>query len=309
MDPTVRLMALNWSLDRPHAMIHRICSDRVLERGKNHQKLLADAHTKMHEDVISQFINTTEELASAEVDAIIEMDLTESLEDAVEHAVNGCVDVLRVKKPSREQIGVALAVARTYSPQTKGKASPKDKAKAPPRYFGLQAEVDLVSVLGPLLAVDNAPVHVKKLWASLVEDKRVARQPHVTITHEKQLPQELDLWERCTAIHHLPTPPLFRLKLKHIVCNGRAMAVVVEDLELDDSEEEDRQHGQEFISMLPEGVGQRLHITVGTLNSNIAPVEAKTMVEEWREGKGGPQTVSIPLQGITAKGRIKGLSW
>ena len=74
MSPPVRLLALNWALDKPPAMIHRICSDRIIGRGENHQTLRADVSAaKSHEGVI----NTTEDLVPDEMDAVIDMDVEE----------------------------------------------------------------------------------------------------------------------------------------------------------------------------------------------------------------------------------------
>ena len=70
MSPRVRLLALNWALDKPPARIHRICGDRVMDRGDNHQTLRADNVAKTHEGVIWKFINSTEELAEDEVDEV-----------------------------------------------------------------------------------------------------------------------------------------------------------------------------------------------------------------------------------------------
>lgn len=71
MSPPVRLFALKWSPDKPLSTIHRICGDRVLYRGENHQTLRADKHAKEHEDDIWKFITGTQELADDEVDASV----------------------------------------------------------------------------------------------------------------------------------------------------------------------------------------------------------------------------------------------
>ena len=54
----VRLLALNWSLDQPPATIHRICGDRVLQRGDNHQstwRLVGQVSRRGHLDVYKQY--------------------------------------------------------------------------------------------------------------------------------------------------------------------------------------------------------------------------------------------------------------
>ena len=79
LHPPVRLLTLNWSLDLPHAEIHRICADRVLARSANHRMLHGNKHGKAHESVIWQFLHTTEPLADDEVNTIVEMDIREDL--------------------------------------------------------------------------------------------------------------------------------------------------------------------------------------------------------------------------------------
>jgi hypothetical protein len=46
MQPPVRLLALNWSLDLPLAEIHQICTDRMLARAANHQTPHGDENSK-----------------------------------------------------------------------------------------------------------------------------------------------------------------------------------------------------------------------------------------------------------------------
>src|SRR6267154_821168 len=128
MNPHVRLLALNWALDRPQAIIHRICGDRVFSRGDKHQTLRADTKAKAHEDVIWQFLHDSEELADKEVDVSIEMDFEDTLEQAVDRAVSGCVSVLGLRQPSAEEIDEAVRMARTYVPQiTKSQEKKKKK--------------------------------------------------------------------------------------------------------------------------------------------------------------------------------------
>ncbi|TFY82019.1 hypothetical protein EWM64_g1998 [Hericium alpestre] len=276
--PPTRLLALNWSLDLPLSTIARICGDRVYERGDRHQTLRADPLVKTHEDVIWHFINTAEELADNEVDASIEMDLTDSLEDAIERAVNGCPE-----------------------------AKTKIKGPPPPRYFGLMAEVGLEHALGPAFEEENVPQKAKELWQHLMADQRVAKRPHVTVVHLKTREEEPNLWKTCETLHKLSSPPLFKFAVRNVVCNERIMAAVVEDLELQNPEQDDGQHGHEFLATLPPDIRSRLHITVGTKDSSVNPVEAKEMVEEWRKNANREDIVTVPVAELRVSGRIKGL--
>lgn len=305
MSPPVRLLAWNWSIDEPPATVHRIMSDRVLTRGDNHQTLRADA-TKSHEEVIWMFLNQIEELEHDEVDDIVEMDIEDTLEQAVSKAIDGCVAVLGLERPRQEKIEEALQVATGYAPKTKKAADAKKDGKGTPRYFGLLPEVDLKELLAPFM---SAAEDGSWLWEHLVAQERVTGRPHVTIVHKNSLPAEGELWERCTGLHRMQSPPLFKFKLGHVVWNKRVMAVTVDDIEVDSTitSEDPSQEGHEFVSKLPHDVRDRLHITVGTKDSKILPVEGMHLVQEWKRGLNADDINSIALNDAVAVGRIKGL--
>jgi len=313
MDPPVRLLALNWSLDRPQATIHRICGDRVFARGDKHQTLRADTLTKAHEDVIWQFIRSSEELADQEVDVSIEMDIEDTLEQAVGRAVAACVSILGLPQPSAEEIDEAMRKAYDYVPQTKNPQAEKKKKKdeqPTPRYFGILPEVDLINVIGKQMEdASDVPENGKAFWDALVTEHRVTVRPHITVVHSKSLPGAIELWERCSQLHRMALPPSFTFTLGHLVWNKRVMALIVNDFELDGSPENHSsagQEGDEFVSKLPEEVRNSLHITVGTSDPQVPPFEAKALVEAWRVGKRSG-IGALELDGLTARGRMKGL--
>ncbi|KAL1719118.1 RNA ligase-domain-containing protein [Schizophyllum commune] len=332
MSPPVRLLALNWALDKPNATIHRICGDRIMARGENHQTLRADK-AKSHEDVLWMFINNTQELSDTEVDAVVDMDMADPLEDAVKRAVEGVVRVLGLEMPGEEKIKEGVQAALGYKPNLRktegeqkaaekgkkegggkgkgkhekesnqGKATAKPASTKPPRYFGLLAEIDLKKTLEAVF--DAQPEHAG-FWRELTKGSRITARPHVTIVHSKSLPAEGELWARCRALHELDVPPLFRFKVTHVVWDGRVMALPVEDLTLDE-ETGQGQEGAEFVAKLNHETRERLHVTVGTRSANVNPVEAKSMVEKWRKGE-RKDVSSIELkEPLVVKGRIKGL--
>lgn len=308
MYPPVRLLALNWSLDQPHAEIHRICADRILARGTNHQTLHGDEQGKAHESVLWQFLRTTEPLAEGEADTVIEMDVREDLEHALARAVDAVVRVLGLPRPDAERVGAALARARGYRPARTDAQSQSQslqqqrKSSAPPRYFGMLAEIDLVSALDAHIA--GAPA-MRAFWDALRAREGVARRPHVTIVHSKQLPECADLWERCTALYALPAPPLFCARLGHVVANARIMAATVEDLRVDDPEADEAQAGTAFVSQLGHELHESLHVTIGTRDADVLPVEAGALVASFRRGATGVH--SVPLENVYIRGRIQGL--
>ncbi|GLB39397.1 putative tRNA ligase [Lyophyllum shimeji] len=317
-----RLLALNWGLGgTPQATVHRVCGDRVKLRGPHHQTLRPD-ESAAHEDVIWMFLRTREELTESEANAVVEMDVEESLEGMVRRAVDGVVRVLgpAVEKPSEEKIKDALEAVGAYRPTVvkKSEEVKKPKEGAGARYFGMLAEVDLEEVLGTRLgAVMNAPGdegEAAKFWGEVRAAGRVTKRPHVTIVHRNSLPDEQGLWEMCAGLQTLERQPLFSGRLGHLVWNQRVMAVTVDDLDVVDEEgsedvKEGVKKGKEFLAALPEDVKRRLHITVATKETSILAVEAKGLVEAWRRGEDASKEVkSIKLDGAVIKGRIKGLN-
>ena len=306
MQPPVRLLALNWSLDRPLAEIHRVCADRILARGANHQTLHGDEHGKAHESVVWQFLHTTEPLADDEADTVIEMDVREDLEHALSRAVDAVVRVLELPRPDAERIGTALAAARGYRPaRTDTQSTPQQQRtpSKPPRYFAIPAEIDLIDALDAHIGANDDAV--RKFWDALKAREAVARCPHVTIVHSKQLPDRVELWERCAALHALPSPPLFSARLGHVVTDGRVMAATVEDLRVHDPEADEAQAGSAFVSQLGDVMRERLHVTIGTRGADVPAFEAGALVASFKNGVKGVH--SVPLENVYIKGRVQGL--
>jgi tRNA ligase len=63
------------------------------------------------------FINNTEDLTPAEVDAVIDMKIGESLAEAIRRAVAGIVKVLGLPFPSEEKIAEGLNAIERYTPE------------------------------------------------------------------------------------------------------------------------------------------------------------------------------------------------
>ncbi|KAJ4466316.1 RNA ligase-domain-containing protein [Lentinula aciculospora] len=307
MTPPVRLLALNWSLaSYPRSTVHRICGDRVLARGDNHQTLRADtSKSRAHEDVVRMFIAQTEELVPAEVDVIVDMDLEADFLSAVNRAVDGICKELELPKPSPEKIAQGIEKATGYRPATKKDDDSKQKQKEKdPRYFGILPEINLERELSKVFGETSTSY---TMWMHLKQNKRISQRPHITVIHKNSLPGEIELWERCMDLHMSENPPMFEFKLKNVVWNDRVMAVVISDFRVV-SESDLEQKGTEFADKLAEEVRTRLHITVGTQNHNIQAVEAKSLVEEWRRGKtDGVQVMEIS-EDVLVRGRIKGLT-
>ena len=324
---------------QPPAMVHRICSDRILARGKNHQTLRpSDEDVAHHEGVVWTFIQNSQELTENEVDEIIEMPLEddggsgEGMQESLARAVDACVRILGLPRPSPEDMGKALASARGYkvpdekikeNEEKQQKEKKKEKGRDKVRYYALLPEVDLKAIIEERFAEagkDEIPAEVKELWEKMLEDERITQIPHVTLVHSNNIddPSEEALWDACRALSSLPhsPSPLFTFRLKHLVCDGRLMALTVEDLKPyaptnpDDSsldDEEGLEAATNFVQKeLSEVVKKRLHVTIGTRGESVKPYEARAVVESWREGKSKEVRV-LELGDVVVRGRVKGL--
>ena len=310
--PRPQLVALNWSFaNTPKATVHRITCDRILGRGENHQTLRPGSLAG-YEEIVWRFIKDAEELNENEVDDVIEMELDESIEDALARAVNGVVDVLGLEKPTDEQMGEALRKAIEYQSDvrkevgegSKGKEKEGSKEKAiSPRYYGILPEIDLEAVMGQILSAEDAHEDAKKMWELLQRKKRVTARPHITITHMKSKDTELALWNASEQLLKEGAPPMFGLEFGHLVWNSRVMALTVENLSV--KEGNAIEAGNEWLKVLGDGpVRARLHVTVGTANPSVPPVEAKELVEMWK----AKELVNVmEVKGIGSQGRLKAL--
>lgn len=220
-------------------MIHRICGDRIQERGENHQTLRPDVK-KSHEDVLWMFIEQSEPLSESEVDDIVEMDMEEDLEANLRRAVDGLCRVLEIPRPGEDKIGEAVSIARNYAYRPTGRElskaeketgkSKKKKEGPTPRYFGILPEIDLKPVVEGALSVVNNDHPASKVYKTIQSKNRVTSRPHITIVHSKSLPDEQQLWDNAMALHLASSPPIFRFRVDYLICNERVMALSIADI-------------------------------------------------------------------------------
>ena len=159
------------------------------------------------------FLKTMELLIETEADAIIEMDIGEDLKYALARAIDGIVRELGSPRPDAERVGKVLVKVRWY--KTTHTASPnepetKAKPKPAPRYFGFLTEIGLEEAVEDFIYCrkEGGRKSLFEFWDALKKDKRITRQPHVTIVHSKHLPDKLALREHCSALHALASYPV-----------------------------------------------------------------------------------------------------
>ncbi|KAF8754605.1 RNA ligase [Rhizoctonia solani] len=234
--------------------------------------------------VISQFFNSFEEVEAEEVDDIIDMEYTDTLEQAVKRAISGISPILDLEIPDDKKINEACAIARSYTVKSTGakKAAPK-----PPRYFALVPDINVEKLIGNYFEEEDAPDSGAKMWSDLVSNKRVADRPHVTLIHVKEKQDSVSLWERCLALQKSAgeIEPTFRVTFNNIIWNNDVMALSVSRIEMHrEFEDVHRQLAEEVVETIPESITNRLHLTIGTRDDSINPFEAASMVADWKRG-------------------------
>jgi tRNA ligase len=179
----------------------------------------------------------------------------------------------------------------------------KRRTPCPPHYFTIPTEINLIHALTAQIAGTGA----REFWGAFKARNSVARRPHVTLVHSKQLPGCADLWVRCTAIYALPAPPLFRARFGHVDFNARIMAATVKELRMADPQADEPQAGSVFVSQLDHALHESLHVTIGLRDdADVRPVEAGALIAAFRKGAGTDMR-SVPLDNVYIKGRVQGL--
>ena len=288
--PRIRTVALAWQLDRvPLNTLHRICADRIMERGERHQSLRADtagaAGSRDHETILWRFLEQLQPFGSAgsgegssgfgdaKFDRTVWLAVSQSPEEALRQVVRELCPVLDLTMPSDAAVRSALQTALAYDPDVKRKADTGSGAGAAgPRYYGVAVEMDLRALLDPLLGDRDSDAVA--LYSQLRAAKRITPRPHITLVHSTERERGGDgaeRWARYAALSASGGAVEFRITLDRVVWDdGRCMALGVADVQCD---------------ALPDlaclqGASWTPHITVGTAAPDIRPVEAGRAVRE-----------------------------
>jgi tRNA ligase len=335
-------VAVVWDIDsQPYHRLLRICSERVVARGDNHQTLRPDPTAEAeHEAIVGQFLRNFTTPDPALFDRMIEVKVDDAPREAIRKVVDGFVGLLGLQQPSDEAIDQALKAAEGYKVTTPYHA-PAKISKAV-RYFGLAPEIDITALVDEGIAglskdlVDSA----KAFFEDLKIQKRVAAKPHVTLAHEKNVEAEKDatggdaaatappgpqetLWNTCKALAEYKVPQMFDFNLTHLVWDDRVMALVLDDLHPQPTSAPDGEDDAMQITLdLPREVKAGLHVTVGTRTEEISAFEArgitrrarKKMMQRQSEGEadeaveGGGKVRWAKIGPLHGEGRVRGMS-
>lgn len=339
----VRLVGITWDIDqRPYHRLLRLCSERIVGRGENHQTLRPDATVDAeHEAVVSSFLHhfTTPD------PTIFDKQIIVSVEDepraALGTVVSGLVDILGLAMPTEQAIDDALASAQGY--QTTTPFHGLARVGKPVRYFGLAPEIDINVVVDEALASpmpQEAADSARAFVAALREKGRVTLKPHVTLSHEKNVEAEKEAaeegappgpqtvaWNTCKALAEARMSPMYDFDVTHVVWDDRVMALVVAGIRprpdtaavVDGAVGEQRESAVPLV--LPHEVEANLHVTVGTQDEEVSAFESRGVVRVAREasargvssGEGGEAVEGggpvhwVSVGSILGVGRVRGM--
>lgn len=242
------------------------------------------------------FLKTFEALSDDEVDESIDIEIEDDIESMVKCAVDGLWKLIGGEggllgnaKPSEEKIREALEHAKEYKARksnktfTQPKQAPPEKIKdRAPRYYGLLPDIELETIVNRVFTnVSNGSSNSGVgFWEMLKKAGRVVKQPHVTIVHQKELPQAQDVWDLSQSVAASTSLSGFKVKIGKLLWDEKVMVLTVENIE-----QAGAKGGNGLMDMLPVATKNRLHITVGTADETIAAVEGMKLVQNWRNGQ------------------------
>ncbi|ORY25650.1 RNA ligase-domain-containing protein [Naematelia encephala] len=332
----VHLIGLLWDIDdQPYHRLLRICSERVVNRGDNHQTLRPDLTMEAeHEAVVGQFLRAFTPPDPALFDRLIPVHVQDSPVEALRAIIDGLVEPLCLHQPTDDELHSALDAASQYKVTTPYHAP--SRVGKPVRYFGVAPEIDLGKLVESVLAsqtfapelASSADTFLKHLQVS----DRITAKSHITLVHEKTVQAEKEangedapagleakLWETCKSLAETPVSPLYDFDVTHLVWNDRVMALIVDNLRPQPRAATAKESQPPELELSEELRGY-LHLTVGTRTEEISAFESRGVTRSAREriaagqeegtaqvGEGAGDLQWVRLNGISGSGRIRGM--
>lgn len=323
----VRFIGLQWDVDDlPYHRVLRVCSERVVKRGDNHQTLRPDPTVEAeHEAVVGQFLRAFTFPDSEDFEQIIHVSVLDDPLDVLRKVVDKLVDILLLSTPSDDQLQAALDHAAEYKTKTPYHAPARISKTV--RYFGLAPEIDLVELVDCVLRTHPDPSG-RALLEDLKATNRVTVKPHVTLSHEKNVEAEKEqlaasgtslagphqrCWEQCRLLASDGSSAMYAYNITHLVWDDRVMTLIIDTL---------RPEKNDTVQLeVPDDYASHLHITVGTRTEEISAFESRGIVKVAREGiargvdegeaeeatESGGKVRWFSISGVTGQGRVRGM--
>ncbi|KAF2486907.1 RNA ligase-domain-containing protein [Neohortaea acidophila] len=319
---------------RNYDRIREVTRERVLGRGDNHQTI--QAGTKGSEEVVGimegflyRFEPVNQDAQPDDgFDLVIDLDPCVSSRENLETAISRLyVEYPKLfdgqEMPTADDMDAAIAAATNeYTVDIKheikgrddrrgqqgsrgangapnGTAKPKEKKL---EYFAVQVPAPRINAILEALFRDSTPEQAK-MYNTLKHQRRIQGAFHVTLIHRTGATEHANQWAQLTDLHKSkatdvdPEPKLGAcgVRLERVVWDNRVMAFVVRLNALEGGEQWN--------------VTNRVaHVTVGTADASIKPVESNALLEKWLDGEGGEGIQEMMVKGnVEVDGTVRGV--
>lgn len=319
-----RLVALNY-VHSDIAKVREITQGRVFARGDNHQTIQAATDPNKVKGIMEGFLDRFEPLNASKTpddgfDAVINLDPAlgsrENLEVVVKQLKSLYPNLVQTT-PTAEDMDRAIQAAmdeyrpdlRHTIPDRGGRNKVKENAQPQPtqgqkikkkalEYMSVDVPAKDVSALLEK-TFNDASVEKARFYRHLHGARRVQPKFHVTLMHRAaaKQPEHAELWSRYTTMlteaEEAADGALGECEvvLERVVFDDRIMAIVVR---LNDPE--DKWHC----------VNKVAHITVGTRDNTVKPVESNDLLARWLAGGAGGSS-GIEDLGFEGRPSLKGV--
>jgi tRNA ligase len=320
--PEARFVALHWVHTPKQIMldgIREVTRKRVLDRGDNHQTIRAGS--KSQQEIINIMEGFLDRFQGCEpasepdsgFDEVIDLDVSasslENLETVVNRLYAAYPKLFGGEMPTFQDMSDAIDTALGSEVTTKhdltfnkaprvnkNQKSSRQNSEQPERvptpqqlvtqleYFSIPVPPnDITSTLESIFASSSA--EEKRMYSLLKQTRRIQNDFHVTLIHRASARDHGKVWEQYTDAYNeaikgadladkaLRAPVLgsARVKLERLVWDRRLMALVVRIFPSDD--------GRNWPC-----ANAVAHITIGTANPDIKPMQSNELLAEWEAG-------------------------
>ncbi|KAG5354708.1 tRNA ligase [Yarrowia sp. B02] len=272
-------------VDGDDSMREKLARDRVLKRGENHQSIKVETMGVARVEQIMrdrckkmQGINKSKE-PDSRFDIVIECAVSPGVTwqniETVAKEMHKEYEWPVPKLPSRAEYEKAFAAALNYTPTVSNLRKPQ---KLKPQYVAVAVqgvEALLEGLASPFLS-------------QLQKDGRVQKEFHVTLAHVAE--KKMNNYHKLLSDYVAKLQPnletgvnsieqvKFQIHANRAIWNGRVFALEV-----------DRVQGPEDEALLTSidhsSLDKFLHVTIGTAEEEIRPMESGPMVQKWVEGE------------------------
>ncbi|KAL6704821.1 tRNA ligase [Coniothyrium glycines] len=224
------------------------------------------------------------------------------------------------QKLNNSQMSQSMQRSNGQGARSNSEALPKAKKQPRMEYFGIRLNTSRINAILESLFTDKDAT-VSRFYRQLKETHRVQKEFHVTLIHRASATQNQPLWDKLVKLHDSaqstnagtgswePEIGQCQVQMERLVWDDRIMCFIVR-LNGSSTLQADSEAGPMTEELVFETVNQVAHVTVGTANQTIKPVESNVLLQRWLNGGSGGETGirEIPVKGnVVLEGSVRGV--